>query len=617
MPPPAPGDPRPGTLQRRVGWLLLALLALLPSWGTLGAPWIAEDASILAYVHRAGPLDDWLGPQYGLLTAPFWRPVVTTTWWVQEALTGTAVVPLRAGNLFLHLLVVLLLAGLVRRLTGGDLAALVAGALVALFPEQGGTVTWLAGRTDLLVALAVLATLHATVAGRPLLAALLAFLACGTKELAVVLPVAAVLLAWARAPQSGTPRPVLAALRGAWPVVAAVSLGLLARRLALGTWVGGYPLQVSELAAAPGDAFLALAGGVQQLLLGALALAVLGGLAGTLDARLLVAGLLCAVAGLLPLLPLVSDGVLEEQNRRLFLTAELGLALAAAAGLARAPAVVARAQLRPFLVATLVGAVVVCGWRARDAWQDTREWARSAELGESLVATARAAVAARPPSDLPALVPGLPGSSGGAYCLAWGVADRFRAPFPESPRPVWPLRSLFPAAGAASLALALEPDAVGRVFPDLARPLVPALVPTGAGGGLAAGEPVTSILLDERVFLGGEDRSPRLALALSEPRGEEKGILELVVYTELGHLSARAGFFPLDGSTRELGLRAVLAFSGGVATVGQALMQAADVGARNAYLELRVLDRRGELLAAAPWIELRWGAELLARALGR
>ena len=52
---------------------------------------------------------------------------------------------------------------------------------------------------------------------------------------------------------------------------------------------------------------------------------------GTLRPRLLVAGLACAAVGLAPLVGLAADGVVEETNRRLVFTGEIGLALAAAA----------------------------------------------------------------------------------------------------------------------------------------------------------------------------------------------------------------------------------------------------------------------------------------------
>ena len=66
-------------------WTLLVVLALLPSLASLTAGWIADDAAILGYVQREGALADWTASQYGLQLVSFWRPVVTTSWWMQEA----------------------------------------------------------------------------------------------------------------------------------------------------------------------------------------------------------------------------------------------------------------------------------------------------------------------------------------------------------------------------------------------------------------------------------------------------------------------------------------------------------------------------------------------------
>src|SRR6185436_1446357 len=134
---------------------------LVPSLGTLDAPWIAEDAAILARVGADGPWADWTRSQYGVLKVLFWRPLVSTSWALQEAWTGIAPAPLRAFNLALHALASVLVFRCARRLGTGPSGAFLAGAWIALFPEQGGTSTWLAGRTDLLCAVGLLGSLHA------------------------------------------------------------------------------------------------------------------------------------------------------------------------------------------------------------------------------------------------------------------------------------------------------------------------------------------------------------------------------------------------------------------------------------------------------------------------
>src|SRR5688572_17273339 len=151
--------------------LLVALLACLPSLGTFSAPWIAEDSLLLAQAHAEGHWPDWIRSQGGMQIVRFWRPLVSASWDLQEAWTGVAVVPLRIFNLSLHVLASVLVAALALRLGAGRIGACLAGAWVATFPEQGGTCTWLAGRTDLLCATLLLASVYTALGPRPLLSA--------------------------------------------------------------------------------------------------------------------------------------------------------------------------------------------------------------------------------------------------------------------------------------------------------------------------------------------------------------------------------------------------------------------------------------------------------------
>ncbi|MEW6071446.1 MAG: hypothetical protein AB1726_02480, partial [Planctomycetota bacterium] len=242
--PPLPPDPpprpaRPGAERRRRSWWLgVALLAVLPSLGTLSAPLVAEDAGILGHVHRHGAWEDWVGPQYGLHLLAFWRPVVSASWWLQEAISGVDPLPLRAVNLLCHALAAVVVGLVARRAGAGALGALAAGGLAAVFPEQGGTVTWAAGRTDGIVSLGMALACLAVLARRPAAAFAAAFLACATKEFAFALPVWAAALLLAK----GSPR--IERRRDLWrglaPLCAAVGIALVSRRLALGAWGGGY-----------------------------------------------------------------------------------------------------------------------------------------------------------------------------------------------------------------------------------------------------------------------------------------------------------------------------------------------------------------------------------------
>ena len=121
--------------------------------------------------------------------------------------------------------------------------------------------------------------------------------------------------------------------------------------------------------------------------------------------------------------------------------------------------------------------------------------------------------------------------------------------------------------------------------------------------------------LDERVLQGTPDRSPRLAL-FAGPGADGATGVEVLVYTEFGYEVAPwpAPLTPHGGGpVSTASLMGVLASGNGRATLGQALIQAADLGAARAFLEVRAVGGQ-ELVAASPWLELTWGPELLARA---
>ena len=569
-------------LVRGLAVALLVLAALLPSWGTLRAPWIAEDATILGYVHREPPFADWLQPQLGAFTVPFWRPFVTTSWDVQEAWTGTAPAPLRAFNLACHVLAALVVALLARAAGAARAGALAAGLLAALFPYLGGTVTWIAGRTDGLSSLLLASACLCALRRRSVLAALVTFLACATKEFGFLAPGWVLVLAWAR-------RAALAdCIRLALPVLVGAVVALVWRRFALGQWLGGYPPSGIPWSSALAGATSALGAGLAGVLVsGALALAA-GLWARTAHVRLYLAALLCGASAALLLWPLVTDGVLEAQNLRLLRVADLGLCLAAGAALGRAPreGMATRAALPAVLLIVLVGA------RAFGARQDARTWAEAARVSAAAIERARERADELGPSALPLLYGGFPATFEGAYALGYGVADRYRAPFPAPPRPVWPARALFPGAGDV-FTPAL--DAQGFLAPEAGAPGT--LVVRGADG-----ERVRRVELSAS-FLDADDPTPRLWLA-GVPAGTR---VLAVLYTELGFEEA----FLAPGDT--LTVRELLAREGGGVTLGDALLFPATLGAARAFLELRALAD-GAVVATSDWIELAWTPDVVAAA---
>jgi len=561
-------------------WILaVLLLAVLPSVGTLRAPWIAEDAAILAQAGRSGPWADWTRPQYGLEIVRWWRPVVSATWDLQERWTGIDPLPLRLFNLALHAGTALLAGALVLRLGAGRAGAFLAGAFFALAPEQGGTVTWLSGRTDLLSAFLLAASVWVSLGRRTWCAAPLAFLASAAKEFGLLAPAWSALAARARGESWRT-----AAARAA-PGCAGVVVALALRQHALGTLTGGYPAANVALGVGLPLALRGLLASTWFSWTLVLAAGAAGAALGSLRARAWPWALACAALACAPLYPLLDDGVLEAQNRRLFTVAELGLALAVGLALAQVP--------RRRNAAIVLG-LALCGARVVPAWRDTHEWARAAEFGEERVAAARAAVAGAPPGSGPVLVPGFPVSWEGAYCLGFGLPDRFRAPFPASARPIWPLRPMFLSA-ASERDMLTAPRADGTIWPLDDPRTVPALAVADEDGA-----PLTALVLDPTALGDPTARVPALVVA----GGPARARLELVLYTEDGYEPFPGGALDEHGGWR-LDARALLAASYGIAA-SAALTHAADLGARSARLELRALDERGKVLAASAWIELSW-----------
>jgi hypothetical protein len=308
-------------------------------------------------------------------------------------------------------------------------------------------------------------------------------------------------------------------------------------------------------------------------------------------------GLLAWALALVPLYPLLADGLLESENRRLFYAAECALALAV--GLAWS-----RVRLGRRIVPAL--AVLFLGARAFQAWVDTHEWARSARHGEEEVARARAALAGARPGSEPVLFSSFPVSVSGAYCLGFGLAARFRAPFPEAPRPVWPWRLAFVQRSEREREPLVARRADGSIWPLDDVRTAPEL-----GVRDRSGEAVAGIALDERVLEAGEDRSAPFGI-LGGPAGAR---LEVVVASEIGYELVPLGALDASGgfvtSARDL-----LARTNGVVSIGEFLMQAADLGARRAFAEVRALGPGDGVLAASRWIEISWPPELLALSLG-
>ncbi len=180
--------------------------------------------------------DVWSQPYWGTAErGGLFRPILSTTFWLE----GKADLPLparHAVNVLLHAAVTFLLVRLLLMLGLGSLPAALGGLLFAVHPVHVEAVAGLVGRAELLAAFWMLLALilhdrGGARRGAIAWAAVLAFLAAGTKESAWALPFFAAALDIARG----------RSVRAARPAWAGYAIGIAAhlalRRHVLGGWL--------------------------------------------------------------------------------------------------------------------------------------------------------------------------------------------------------------------------------------------------------------------------------------------------------------------------------------------------------------------------------------------
>jgi protein O-mannosyl-transferase len=257
---PRPRGPRSRGEADRVGVrntiLLLIALSILPFLNALRGTFVYDDIGIIVRNPAVqGPFRLWtiLTADYwaSVKEALLWRPVTLFTFAFDHLIAGQSPFWPHLVNLLLHAAVTLLWAQLIRRLTGRNALALVAGILFAVHPVHTEAVTWLSGRAELLAAGFTLAALHLAISRSSRarwLAPAAVLLAVGSKESATVLPILLLYLTWvmkgrrdrtddAAAPSGATPPPLALGLVSFAPVL----FYLVCRRFVLGTWLGPHP----------------------------------------------------------------------------------------------------------------------------------------------------------------------------------------------------------------------------------------------------------------------------------------------------------------------------------------------------------------------------------------
>ncbi|HET7234774.1 MAG TPA: tetratricopeptide repeat protein [Longimicrobium sp.] len=248
-PPSTSPPPRRAVL---AGLAAVTLLALVVYANALANGYAIDDEPILlrnATVHGLGNLR-------GVLLGPYWpsshalyRPVTLFTLAAQWAIHGNAPAAFHAVNVLLHAAATALVFLLVLRLGGGVWAAALGGAVFAVHPLHVEAVANVIGRAEILSALFYLGACHLYLGaaragpGRMAGIAALYFLAMGSKEIAVTLPGALLLLDALRSWKAGT-RIAEIARRNAVlvAVLVATLIGyLLLRRSVLGATLGDAP----------------------------------------------------------------------------------------------------------------------------------------------------------------------------------------------------------------------------------------------------------------------------------------------------------------------------------------------------------------------------------------
>lgn len=196
----ATASPGPDEQPQPRPWLL-ALLALLPVLGAysnvLDVGFMWDDHVLIeqnADLHTLHAPWDYLGRSFWQHPFAadgghaFYRPLVTFSWALDWALGGGSPAPFHLVNVALHLAVVTLVFAFARRRGGDALTAAVVAALFGVMPRVTESVTWIAGRTDVLATLLALGAwwwASGAGLGRRVLAGVALLLALLSKEVAL------------------------------------------------------------------------------------------------------------------------------------------------------------------------------------------------------------------------------------------------------------------------------------------------------------------------------------------------------------------------------------------------------------------------------------------------
>lgn len=189
-----------------LAWLALCLAAVLPYLNALPNDFVWDDRPLILYDHQIRSLSnigaifqrDFFASSEDQMKYGYFRPLITISYMTDLALWGSRPWGFRVTNIAFHAACTVFVLLIARRLRLGSPAMpWIAGWLFALHPVHVESVSWIAGRTDVLATFFLLLSLwlylRASEAQRPLglhLAALAAWAAAALcKETALIFPI--------------------------------------------------------------------------------------------------------------------------------------------------------------------------------------------------------------------------------------------------------------------------------------------------------------------------------------------------------------------------------------------------------------------------------------------
>ncbi|GEM_PF-5723840 len=195
-----------------IEFFFVAFIVLTPYWYSLESEFVLDDHALIRLnphfeadgIYRKLLLGDYLDHSGANGRSRYWRPAVRLSFQLDYLLAGKSPFAFHLVNLILFGLIGGLFYTLLRRMSSNRFAAFIGTLLYAFHPARTESVVWISGRTDLMMALGVLAAVicyqKTTADGKwrifwGFLMTVSAVLAVSSKETGVMLPAIVILSA--------------------------------------------------------------------------------------------------------------------------------------------------------------------------------------------------------------------------------------------------------------------------------------------------------------------------------------------------------------------------------------------------------------------------------------